>query len=246
MSFEEKLKNILIPAGLYYKFRAYRERARGEAELRLIPFLADKNKASIDIGANKGVYTYWLSKFSSHVYAYEPNLKIFKILNAGTKGAGASNVTTSSVALSNNSGASVLRIPAGPKGDSNQGASLNYKKVGDTYSEATIELRTLDEENISNIGLIKIDVEGHELEVLQGAEKTIKENRPILIIEIEQIHNRVPIVEAIERVCAMGYRALFLLDETLTDFSTFDPDVHHNPEKRQSYIFNFIFLPIVK
>lgn len=244
-TFEEKLKNIFVPPSLYFKYRAHRERRRGEAELSLIPFLCDPNKVSIDIGANKGVYTYWLSQASAHVYAYEPNPKIFKILEAGSRGT--SNVTVSPVALSDKTGNSVLRVPLGRKGYSNQGASLNYDKVGDSYGEASVELRPLDDEKIQNVGLIKIDVEGHEFEVLEGAKQTIAKYHPVLIIEIEQAHNRIPILESIDRVAAMGYRPMFLWKGVLTDFSAFDPARHHNPEKpaedRDDYIFNFIFLP---
>ena len=53
-------------------------------------------------------------------------------------------------------------------GYSNQGASLNYGKVGDDYGEVTIEARRLDDEALTDVGFIKIDVEGHELEVLRG------------------------------------------------------------------------------
>lgn len=241
-TFEEKLKNLLVPASLYYKHRARRELRKGEAELRLLPFLADARKDSIDIGANKGVYTYWMARYSRHVFAYEPNPKIFKILKAYTKGD--NRVTASPVALSDRAGQNMLRVPKTAKGHSNQGASLNYEKVGDSYSEVPIEMRPLDAENYDNIGLIKIDVEGHEFAVLEGARETIRRCRPVLIIEIEQNHNKLPILESIDRVAALGYRPMFVWNGVLTDFSRFDAQKHHTAAaERADYIFNFIFLP---
>ena len=51
-----------------------------------------------------------------------------------------------------------------------------------------VDCRTIDSFNFSNVGLIKIDVEGAEKEVLMGARNTIIDNRPNLIIENELIH----------------------------------------------------------
>lgn len=242
-TFEEKLKRFLVPQSMYYKLRARREFDRGEAELRLLPFLADPARASVDIGANKGVYTYWLARHSRHVYAYEPNPKMYKVLAAGTKGE--TNVTISPVALSDATGETVLRIPKSAKGYSNQGASLNYDKVGEAYGEVAVEMRRLDDEGHEDIGLIKIDVEGHEFAVLEGARETIKRCRPVLLIEIEQSHNKRPILESIQAVADLGYRPMFLWKGMLTDFSRFDDKRHHTQaQHREDYIFNFVFLPL--
>ena len=74
-SLEERLLGVLLPARLHTWARARREMLRGEPELRLLPELADAARASIDVGANKGVYAYWLERCSRHVFAYEPNPK---------------------------------------------------------------------------------------------------------------------------------------------------------------------------
>lgn len=241
-TFEEKVKNFLIPPTLYYRHRALRELRKGESELALIPHLANRDRVSIDIGANKGVFTYWLERYSNHVYAYEPNPKIFEILKAATRLS--TNVTVSPIALSDRSENAVLRVPRGAKGYSNQGASLNFEKVGDSYGEAHVATRRLDEECIENVGFIKIDVEGHEFAVLDGAQETIERERPVLLIEIEEAHNKIPIRDAIARVAALGYRALFLSHGVLTDFTRFDPKIHHDRATNPNdYVFNFIFLP---
>ena len=71
----------------------------------------------------------------------------------------------------------------------------------------------------------------------------MQRERPTLLIEIEQTHNRIPIEESIARVCAYGYRMMFLWKGTLSDASHFDATAHHDPANRADYIFNFIFFP---
>jgi len=51
-----------------------------------------------------------------------------------------------------------------------------------------IELETLDSMKIPDVRFIKIDVEGHELEVLCGAQETIRQDRPHLLIEVREKH----------------------------------------------------------
>src|SRR3974390_1761020 len=48
-----------------------------EREFWLIPFLCDKTKTSLDIGANMGHYSYFMQKFSMDVIAFEPNTQLW-------------------------------------------------------------------------------------------------------------------------------------------------------------------------
>ena len=177
-SLEERLVGALLPPRLYYWVRAHRERLSGEPELGLLPTLVDPGRNSVDVGANKGVYTYWLQRCSRHVYAYEPNPKMFRILHAAAGG----NVTVSPVALSDATGTSMLRVPKTMGGYSNQGASLNYRKVGPDYGEVAVETRRLDDAGLADVGFIKIDVEGHEMAVIEGGRELIARDRPTLLV----------------------------------------------------------------
>lgn len=240
-SFEEKLRGMLIPPSLYYVLRAKRELRRGEAELRLLPFLVDPARIAVDAGANKGVYTYWLEHLAHHVHAYEPNPKMFKVLKGGI----GTKATVHHAALSDQAGQFALRIPKTGTGRySNQGASLNYDKVGDSYGEVMVETRRLDDENLNNVGFIKIDVEGHEMAVLDGALATIRRERPTLLIEMEQRHTKRPIEDDIKHVTDLGYRMVFLHRGTLQSAERFDGNAHHRAAASpKDYVFNFIFLP---
>lgn len=241
-NFEERLRAVLFPPRLYYRLRAHRELKRGEAELKLLPFLVDPTRVALDVGANKGVYTYWLERLAKHVHAFEPNPKIFDILDKGV----GDKVTTHFAALSDQTGEFALRIPETSAGKySNQGASLNYDKVGERYGEVMVHTHRLDDLDLGPIGFMKIDVEGHEAAVLDGALATIERDHPALLIELEQRHTQRPILEDIEKVEALGYRMMFLHQGVLQNRERFDAKAHHTDfAERADYVFNFIFLPL--
>ena len=71
-------------------------------------------------------------------------------------------------------------------------ASIHPKKTFNNFRNIPVQVDKLDNIKLgNNIKFIKIDVEGHEIEVLKGAEKTIKDNLPVLLIEIEKRHNQI-------------------------------------------------------
>lgn len=240
-SLDERLKAALVPPWLYLRYKALREWRRGEAEVRLLPMLVDRRRNAVDIGANKGTYSYFLGRLARHVYAFEPNPKMFRILARGAGG----NVTVSPLALSDCNGTAEFRVPRGRKGYSNQGGSLSAVKVADNFGTVAVETRTLDDLALQDIGFIKIDVEGFEEPVLAGARATIARDRPTLLIEIEEAHTRKPIEQSLETVLQLGYRGLFFdrAAGALRSLDAFDPERHHRHPEGGGYVFNFVFLP---
>lgn len=63
----------IIPEKLYARLQVVDHYLAGERELRLLSHLCDRNRVSLDIGANVGTYTYFMRWYSRRVYAYEPN-----------------------------------------------------------------------------------------------------------------------------------------------------------------------------
>jgi FkbM family methyltransferase len=240
-SFEEKLRDVFVPQRLHLLHSLRRELRKGEHEIRMVPFLSDPERVALDIGANKGVWAEVMRHHAAAVHAFEPNPKMFRLLERGA----ASGVTVHSVALSNASGAAELRVPRGSRGYSNQGASLSPEKVGNgVYGAVTVEARKLDDMDLGDIGFMKVDVEGHELAVLEGARETLQRCRPNLIIEMEEKHTKRPIGEMIAEVCAYGYEAFALDGFLLRRVRAIDLLQRHSqvpPGGR--YIFNWIFLP---
>ncbi|MBS28603.1 MAG: hypothetical protein CL566_06720 [Alphaproteobacteria bacterium] len=238
---EERIKYALVPPSLYIRRLAAKELRKGERELRLLPFLVDRTKASIDVGANKGVYTYFLGRLTTKVHAFEPNPKIFRILNRSLP----DNVSTYQVALSNQVGSADLLVPGSDGRFSNQGASLSQIKVQGPHQIVHVQAQTLDHYNFSNVGFIKIDVEGYEKEVLEGAQQTIEREKPVLLIEMEEKHTKEPIEQSIQFVLGMGYMGMFLEAERLRPITHFEPERNHRSANntQDEYVFNFVFFP---
>ncbi|HXA40171.1 MAG TPA: hypothetical protein VNW53_14320, partial [Phenylobacterium sp.] len=115
LKLEERLKGMLPPRAriAYLHDRNLR---KGEPELRLVSILADRRRVSIDVGANKGVYSYALLPHSKAVHAFEPNPKLFRVLSGWAQG----QVELHPEALSNVSEVADLLVPRSENGFSNQ------------------------------------------------------------------------------------------------------------------------------
>ena len=235
------MKALLIPPQLYIRYKVAKEYKTGEAELPLFPFLVDRTRNAVDAGANKGTHCFVLSQLARTVYAFEPNPKMFAVLRRTARG----NVVVSPLALSNRSGTAEFRVPRYGKGSySNQGGTLSAVKVNDDYAALQVRVDTLDALGLENVGFIKIDVEGSEADVLEGARDLIARDRPTLMIEIEQKHTRSPIETALSNVLALGYDGLFFdrTQQALRSLDDFDPEDHHRKPVK-GYVYNFIFVP---
>lgn len=239
-SLEEKFKEYIIPPRFFIRRIAKREWKKGEKELRLLPFLVDRSRNCVDAGACWGVYSYYLAQLCRHVYAFEPNPKIYRVLKRNV----ARNITTYPYALSNKTGTAELRVPKGRRGYSNQGSSLSTEKVDGPHGTVVVQAKRLDDLGLKDIGFMKIDVEGFEQEVLEGARETIKTSRPHLLIEMEEKHSKQPIEESISQVEQLGYNSFVIIRGQLVSIDNFDPEKNHrNVPAGGDYIFNFIFLP---
>ena len=241
LSLEEKLKKLLIPPNLYIQYLYQKQMRRGEAEFRMLPFLADRSRASLDVGAHKGAYSYALLKYSQAVHAFEPNPKMFDVLSSWAH----DRVILHPLALSNESGQADLLVPRRGHGYSNQGSSLSAVKVAGDHGTVRVNTRRLDDCDIDNVGFIKIDVEGFEKEVLEGGRELIRRDRPNLLIEMEERHTKVPLIDMVAAVCGYGYRCMVLQGGSMVAFERLNiAKFHTSPQSRKSYVFNFMFLPV--
>ena len=249
-SIEEIIKNLLIPPRYYMRHLVGKNLRKGEPELHLLPFLVNRDKQAIDIGANKGIYTHLLARLVPFVHAFEPNPKMFNVLTRGLP----ENARSYEIALSDQSGSGELLVPKllvpklqGPtsvrkRAYANLGASLSRKKVKGEHGIVQIEKRTLDSYALDNVGFIKIDVEGYEQTVLKGAKETLMHCRPTILIELEERHTGVTIESLIEQVEVYGYQAYFLRNRQLTPVTQFDSESEHrSPETPSNYVNNFLF-----
>lgn len=156
----------------------------------VMSFLKDKFNLSkfstfIDVGANIGNHSLFFSKISNKVFSYEPNPNSYELLKFNTRNA--PNISIYNIGISNRNEKQFLNESNFNIGDSAIVSSIakqDIDKAGLTIHE--IESFRLDDlQDFSNeeISMIKIDVEGHELEVMAGAKNLIHKNRPLLIFE---------------------------------------------------------------
>ena len=122
--------------------------------------------------------------------------------------------------------------------------SIENNHFANTRSE-TVPLKSLDSFAFQVVDFIKIDVEGHEFALLQGAVETIQASNPAMLIEIEQRHNNVDIFEIFSFIENLGYKSYYLDEGMLYDSSHFDLallQAEENLTTSNKYINNFLFL----
>jgi FkbM family methyltransferase len=184
-----RLGNRFLPARWLHAYRVLVHVILypAEADMRIIASgLLPPNSVSVDVGCNVGLYASILARRTARTIAFEPHpgnaayLRELRIRRCEIVEA----------AVSDASGRQVLRVPV--EGDVEMHA-LGAIRGNETHVPSTVqydvEVVTLDSflpprlNASERIGFIKIDVEGHELDVLRGANKIIDAHRPILLVE---------------------------------------------------------------
>jgi hypothetical protein len=115
----------------------------------------------------------------------------------------------------------------------------------------TVQRKRLDDYAIDTVGFVKIDVEGHEDAVLQGAHDTLARTRPRVLIEAEERHRPGATAGVASFFQSLNYSGFFLLAGRLRPISEFEPATHQNAAQLDAegrrvgtYINNFVFLPV--
>lgn len=149
----------------------------------LVPYVPMKGRTFIDVGANHGTWSHWLSPGYDWVHAIEPNPNCWPSLTG-------KNITLHQFAAWSEYGK--LTFKCGPKDCLIPEKGANA--FPDTFpQEITVMCLPIDVMDVPNVDLIKIDVEGAEALVIAGARETISRNDPKLIIEIHHADNDSPI-----------------------------------------------------
>jgi FkbM family methyltransferase len=146
-----------------------------------------KNTIIIDVGANIGFESlYFAKKYPANlVYSYEPTSIPFNCLSKSKDLNGLENLKIFKLGVGEKSG--MVTIHAATNETYNKGlASIESNfDLDDTFTKETIDIITLDEHVTENmpVSLIKIDVQGYEIKVLEGAITLIEKDRPVIIYE---------------------------------------------------------------
>ena len=187
-----------------------------------------------DVGGNKGAYTNAICSAipNAEVFVFEPHPKTFQVLKKNTGNIG--RIKYFNVGLSDSNGEMELYDYRG--GEGSEHASLN-KEVFSTVHESetesyTVKITTIDSvvesEGVSSIDLLKIDVEGNELMVLEGAKKII-EHKQIKIIQFEftQLNSTTRLFfKDFYSFLSPGYKIYRLLPNDLLEIDRYNATLH--------------------
>lgn len=197
------VENIAPPAWrLPLRYHGQRLVGGLEPEMGLLKRLVPNGAVALDIGANHGIYGYALSRLASRVHCFEPLAECCCYI----RNHHAVNITVHNVALSDTVGALELHVPIINGRVVYTRASLD-RPDGPSESRR-VEVRTLDSYGLSNVGFIKIDVEGVEAAVLRGAKRTLETYHPNLLVEIDRArHSQGSFLAVDAALQALGYGA---------------------------------------
>jgi len=178
--------------------------------------LCPNPKTVLDIGMNIGMNTWEYATFAETVHGFEPVVTTYDVAVENIKMNQAEyrkdvswwpqgsleitgNIHTHNIALGPDGGPDKVEIHIKKNDGHNRVANDNggFKTVtgkdikkNEGYPRVEIDQRTLDSYQFEDVDIIKIDVEGYELLVLEGATTTISRNRPIIQIECVEIQPR--------------------------------------------------------
>ncbi|WP_421870415.1 FkbM family methyltransferase [Marinoscillum sp.] len=218
------------------KFRAlhrfWRYRLSSEKDsLTFLHSLSLKNTLTMDIGANKGAYSFWLSKAvgtGGEVWAFEPQPELGIYLEQIRQDFHLHNLRVFNHALSKNSGALKLdRKHAG-----HGGARVSAEGQ---LSVPSITLDSLLPEVERPISFLKCDVEGHELAVVEGGKMLLNQHQPILQLEIH--HEAMLKGKVIHFLEELGYTGHFMQHGKLYPISLFDQFDYPRSDTHRNYLF---------
>lgn len=152
-----------------------------EAEFGTITQFLKPGDTAVDVGANVGHYTLLFSRAvgpAGRVYAFEPMAPTFASLTANMAAAKAYNVSLINYAASDHTGDAWMELPKYDNGNENF-----YQAAISANGDYRVRCAPLDLFQLSNVVLLKVDAENHDLEVLKGAETLIRRDMPTIMVE---------------------------------------------------------------
>lgn len=137
-----------------------------------MPYVREK-RCAIDVGMHVGLWAMHLVKQFERVVGFEPVKEHIECLRMNMEGA--DNYQVYNCALGNKICTTSPQFLTGSTGST----TLVHKGDGTDY----IPVMSLDDFTFEHVDFIKVDVEGYEKFVIEGAEKTIRRHKPVLIVE---------------------------------------------------------------
>ena len=212
-----------------------------EKELSIVDHFKDKSKDAIDVGVYRGVYSYKLSKEFNRIHSFEPNPLLYPYLKRYLTKI-IPNMTLYNYALSNKNELTNLKIPHRGKSIFKNNfeeiyklgcATIHENNNFEKFKNYEVECKKLDDViKDKEISFIKIDVEGHELSVIEGANNIINKYKPTLLVEIEEKHTKKPVINTINKIKDFGYKVYFFKNNQIKEIV--ERDI---PNEERNFIF---------
>ncbi|HKQ25249.1 MAG TPA: FkbM family methyltransferase [Burkholderiales bacterium] len=200
-------------------------------EVDVLERIRDRVKArasatAIDAGAFIGTHSTYFAKFCglTPVVAFEPNPNTFPLLKHNIA---ANQLNETVIAIGKALGASPgYALVECAQSDNQGGSTVSFVTE---ECPGSVEVSTVDvevqalSERVSSVALIKIDVEGLELPVLEGAMKTISAHRPVLCIEVHTLASLRKVISVLRCedywiIDCLGYSPTYILEPTTASY----------------------------
>jgi FkbM family methyltransferase len=209
-------------ARAYHRFWRYRLRTERD-EISYVMKQRLAGSTIIDIGANRGAFSYWLHRCAGRdgrVVAFEPQPEMVDFLKRLKKRLRLNQLTIVPNALSDQPGTLPLVCPRGHWG----GASFHLDPAGLDCNVIPVPVTTLDEyaakTDLGRVSFIKCDVQDHELDAMRGSVKLLTTHKPVLLIE--QLDSVFQTRELPKFLYSLGYRGYFFYQRKLVGIEHWD------------------------
>lgn len=215
-----------------------RSRAADDFAMVVVDTLVQRGEVVVDVGAGWGLYACRLARSVGRrgkVHAFEPNPTYQRPLQRLARRF--PQLQVHSVALSNEAGDAALHVPHIADRMINEMATLvpPRRREWEVGTRARVTVRRLDdivEAEDRPVAFVKCDVEGHELEVVEGGSEVLS-SRPTILMEIEQRHHDQPISQVFARLEQLGYRLFAVRPDGLSPLDDFDVEADQTAHFRR-------------
>jgi FkbM family methyltransferase len=221
--------------GAHFLVRCLRYRYRTEKlQIATMMRLNLRGATVLDIGANKGIYCFWLARavgISGRVIAFEPQPEMAASIKRRKLQFKLNNLSILGVGLSDCEGHAMLgRQKIGDGSASFQNS--RHRNGGEILTVPTIKLDTI-ERDLSNLKFIKCDVEGHELNVFLDAEQTIRRYRPIIQFEAIPDDAR----DVFDFFLSLGYSGVMMLGGRFLNYTSREAHYKFDAARHRDFLF---------
>ncbi len=206
-------------------------------DIRFLLSLNLKGKTLIDIGANRGIYSYWMGKTvgpEGKVIAFEPQPELETHLLEFKVAFKFNNLSVIRKGLSSNAGLQHLFRSEPGSG----GASLNKRQGTEDRQAIPVDVTTLDSyyDEFKDVAFIKCDVEGHEHDVFKGARRLLERDKPCLLFECHR--DEAKKMDLFSYLTSLGNDGFFSNKKKMIHYSRFEKYPYRREnEHHRNYIF---------